>query len=118
MTTAVVTINGTKGPLPTVLGQGAVRIPTGGKIRAGIKVLTKNAASNPKAKEIYEHGVLNEKSFDEIEKEIAQAIPELQNPLTPKNVPWFTVRPQDFPNPEIARQIMEAYGEDRGDGKK
>ncbi|WP_230976357.1 recombination directionality factor [Pseudothauera nasutitermitis] len=36
----------------------------------------------------------------------------------PRNVPWFTVRPQDFPNPEVARQILDAYGEDRGQGRR
>src|SRR6202521_848270 len=57
MTNAVVTINGAQPALPTLLGQGPVRIPAGGKIRAGIKVLTKKAAEHPKAKEIYERGV-------------------------------------------------------------
>ena len=47
MTNAVVTINGAKPTLPTLLGQGPVRIPSGGKIRAGIKVLTKQAAEHP-----------------------------------------------------------------------
>ena len=60
MTNAVVTINGAQPALPTLLGQGPVRIPTGGKIRAGIKVLTKKAAEHPKAKEIYERGVAGE----------------------------------------------------------
>lgn len=115
MATAVITVNG-KAPLPTILGQGITRIPTAGKIRAGIKVLTKTAAANPKAKEIYDRGTDAQKSFDEIEREITQAIPELKYPLTPRNVPWFTVRAQDFPNPQVAQQIMEAYGEDRGDG--
>ena len=50
MTNAVVTINGAQPALPTLLGQGTVRIPAGGKIRAGIKVLTKKAAEHPKAK--------------------------------------------------------------------
>ena len=36
---------------PTLLGQGPARIPTGGKIRAGIKVLTRKAAEQPKARE-------------------------------------------------------------------
>jgi hypothetical protein len=36
----------------------------------------------------------------------------------PKNVAWFTVRPQDFPNPEMAIQILDKFGEDRGDGIK
>src|SRR5438105_8868659 len=118
MTNAVVTINGAQPASPTVLGQGPVRIPTGGKIRAGIKVLTKKAAEHPKAKEIYERGVAANDSFDAIERAIGDAVPELKTPLIPKNVPWFTVRPDDFSNPEIATQILAAYGEDRGDGAK
>ena len=54
--------------------------------------------------------------FDAIERELAAALPDLKNPLTPKNVPYFTVRGEDFPNPELARQIMDLYAEDRGDG--
>ena len=103
--------------LPTILGQGALRISVAGKIRAGIKVLTKAAASNAKAKAIYDEGVAKGLSFEDIERQIAEALPELKTPLVPKNVPWFTVRAGDFPNPETARQIMDAYGEDRGDGE-
>lgn len=117
MSNAVVRVNGSRA-LPTVLGQGQARIPTGGKIRAGIKVLTKKAAENPKAKEIYEQGLAAGQSFEQIEKTIGEALPNLKTPLVPKNVPWFTVRAQDFPNPEIARQILDAHGEDRGDGVK
>src|SRR5213592_2271384 len=118
MTNPVVTINGARPALPTLLGQGPVRIPAGGKIRAGIKVLTKKAAEHPKAKEIYERGVAANHSFEAIERAISEAVPELKTPLIPKNVPWFTVRPDDFPNPEIAKEILTAYGEDRGDGTK
>ncbi len=118
MTNAVVTINGAQPALPTLLGQGPVRIPASGKIRAGIKVLTKKAADHPKAKEIYERGVAANHSFEAIERAINEAVPELKTPLIPKNVPWFTVRPDDFPNPEIAKEILTAYGEDRGDGTK
>ena len=57
MSNAIVTVNGGTANLPTILGQGAPRLRTAGKIRAGIKVLTKNAANNHKAKEIYERGV-------------------------------------------------------------
>ena len=117
MTNAIVKVNGSCA-LPTVLGQGPARIPTGGKIRAGIKVLTKKAAENPKAKEIYEQGLAAGQSFEQIEKAIGEALPSLKTPLVPKNVPWFTVRAQDFPNPEIARQILDAHGEDRADGVK
>ncbi len=103
---------------PTLLGQGPARIPTGGKIRAGIKVLTKKAAGEPKAKAIYEQGVAAGQSFEQIERAIAEALPNLKAPLVPRNVPWFTVRAQDFPNPEIARDILDAYGEDRGEGRR
>ena len=89
MTNAVVTINGAQPALPTLLGQGPVRIPAGGKIRAGIKVLTKKAAQHPKAKEIYERGVAASHSFEAIERAISDAVPELKTPLIPKNVPWL-----------------------------
>ena len=87
MTNAVVTINGTRPAPPTLLGHGTVRIPAGGKIRAGIKVLTKKAAEHPKAKEIYERGVAANHSFEDIERAISEAVPELKTPLIPKNVP-------------------------------
>src|ERR1700686_743040 len=118
MTNAVVTINGAQPAPPTLLGQGPVRIPAGGKIRAGIKVLSKRAAEHPQAKAIYERGVAANHSFEAIERAITEAVPELKMPLIPKNVPWFTVRGDDFPNPEIAREILTAYGEDRGDSAK
>ena len=101
---------------PTLLGQGPARIPTGGKIRAGIKVLTKKAAEQPRARAIYDQGVAAGQSFEQIERAIVEALPDLKTPLVPRNVAWFTVRAQDFPNPEIAAQILEAYGEDRGEG--
>ena len=104
------------GITPTLLGQSPARIPTGGKIRAGIKVLTKKAAEQPKAKAIYDQGVAAGQSFEQIERALAEALPNLKTPLVPRNVPWFTVRGQDFPNPEIAAQILAAFGENRGEG--
>ncbi|NVE00665.1 hypothetical protein [Massilia sp. BJB1822] len=101
---------------PTILGLRQARIPTAGKIRAGIKVLTKTAASNPDIRALYEQALARRATFEEIEQQIAAAFPDIKNPLVPKNVAWFTVRPNDFPNPAIADQILEAYGEDRGDG--
>lgn len=77
---------------PTLLGQGPARISTGGKIRAGIKVLTKKAASEPRAKAIYDQGVAAGQSFEQIERAITEALPDLKTPLVPRNVPWFTVR--------------------------
>jgi hypothetical protein len=123
-----VATNGQAGPVavvqggalavPTLLGRTAPRIPVAGRIRAGIKVLTRRAAENERVRAIYERGVEQGKSFDTIEREIADAAPDLKNPLAPKNVPYFTVRGEDFPNPEIARQITDLFGEDRGDGAK
>ena len=101
----------------TLLGQGPARIPTCGKIRAGIKVLTKKAAEQPTAQAIYDEGVAAGQSFEQIERAISEALPNLKTPLVARNVPWFTVRPQDFPNPEIAREILDAFGEDRGEGR-
>ena len=102
--------------IPTLLGRSAMRIPVGGRIRAGIKVLTRRAAESARAREVYEAGVAEGRGFEAIERELAAVLPDLKNPLTPKNVPYFTVRGEDFPNPELARQIMDLYAEDRGDG--
>jgi hypothetical protein len=113
---AVVLHGGQSGP-PTVLGQASARIPTAGKIRAGIKVLSRRAAGEPRACEIYERGLRDGQSFDRIEQALADALPQLKNPLVPRNVPWFTVRPADFANPVLAHELLDAYGEDRGDGR-
>ncbi len=61
--------------VPTLLGQGPARIPTGGKIRAGIKVLTKKAAEHPKAKAIYERGVSANHSFERSSARSARPCP-------------------------------------------
>ena len=116
MTNSIVAINGGGAVPPTLLGQGPARIATGGKIRAGIKILTKKAAENPQAQEIYDRGVAAGQSFEQIERSICEALPNLKTPLVPKNVAWFTVRGQDFPNPAIASQILDIYGEERDDG--
>jgi len=118
MTNAIVTVQGGSVAQPTLLGQGPARIPTGGKIRPGIMVLTKRAAEVPGAKDIYKQGVADGHSFEQIERALKDALPQLKSPLVPRNVPWFTVRGQDFPNPEVARQILDAYGEDRGQGRR
>lgn len=103
---------------PVLLGRSGSRLPICGKIRAGIKVLTKHAAQQPQAQSLYDQGVAAGQSFDEIEATILTAIPTLKHPLVPRNVPWFTVRAQDFANPLLAQQILEAYGETRGDGER
>ena len=115
---SIAVVHGSALTVPTLLGRTPPRIPVAGRIRAGIKVLTRRAADNELVRAIYERGVGQGKSFDTIEREIADAAPGLKNPLTPKNVPYFTVRGEDFPNPEIARQITDLFAEDRGDGVK
>jgi hypothetical protein len=114
--TSRMVVYGTGQAVASVLGPASLRIPTAGKIRPGIKVLTRKAAESPRAVALYEQGVAAGQSFDQIEKTLAQALPQLKNPLVPRNVQWFTVRHQDFSNPDLARQLMDAYGEDRGEG--
>ena len=107
-------------PARTVLSeQRSVRIPVSGKIRSGIKVLTKSAASNAAAVRIYADGVAQGLSFDAIAKQIEAACSIKGGGLTPKNVPYFTARRADFAMPEVADQLMEMHGEDRDeDGKE
>jgi len=99
----------------SVLGETQARIPIGGKIRAGIKVLTSAGSKHPKAAGIYQDGVLAGDSWDAIEKRLKEACGFDRSPLTPKNVPYFTARRSDFTIPEMADRIMHLYGEDRGD---
>lgn len=118
MANTIVTVQGGSVAQPTLLGQGPARIPNGGKIRPGIMVLTKRAAEMPKAKEIYRQGVADGHSFEQIERALKDVLPQLKSPLVPRNVPWFTVRAQDFSNPEVAQQILDVYGEERGQGRR
>jgi Recombination directionality factor-like len=101
-----------------LLGRGPARLPTAGRIRAGVKVLTNRAATEPRACEIYEQGLREGRSFGEIERRLADALPQLKHPLIPRNVPWFTVRAHDFVHPELAHQLLETFGEDRGEGRQ
>ena len=102
----------------SVLGETLARIPVGGKIRSGIKVLTSAAAKNQKAVDIYERGVAAGKKWDDIERTIKEACNLDRSPLTPKNTPYFTAKRGDFAMPEVADLIVERYGEDRGDGRR
>lgn len=102
----------------TILGESRGHVATGGKIRPGIQVLTKKAASNERVRAMYEQGVKAGLSFEAIEQQIKTAFPDIGTPLVPKNTPYFTVRPGDFPNPAVAQQLLDKYGEDRGDGRK
>lgn len=97
---------------PTVLGEREAKIPIGGKIRPGIKVLTSTALKHPHAKAIYDAGVAAGHKWDKIEKELVTKCNFDKSPLTPRNVQYFTVFREDFTNPETADQILEQYGSD------
>lgn len=97
----------------SILGQRQATIPVGGKIRSGIKVLTRAAAGNELAQDIYARGVAAGASFDVIEKRLIAECKFDRSPLTPRNVPYFTVRRSDFSMPEVADMIMDKYGESR-----
>lgn len=94
------------------------QIKPAGKIRPGIKVLTKAAQQNPKAVQLYQAGVGKRLKYSEIEKQIKDAT-GLPNPMYPRNTPYFTVSASDFGMPEIASMVVEQYGEIReGDNAK
>lgn len=84
----------------------------GGKIRPGIKVLTRTADKNTTARQLYMQGVANRLKFSEIEKQI-EAATNIKNPLYPRNTPYFNVCASDFGMPELANMIVEKYGEIR-----
>lgn len=95
----------------------AIRPPIIGKIRPGIKVLTRTAQANPQAVALYNEMVAAGDSYETIGKAIESKM-NLRNALVPRNVPHFTCRRSDFSNPETADEILRLYGEDRGDGIK
>ncbi|MDQ7980299.1 hypothetical protein QYH69_23965 [Paraburkholderia sp. SARCC-3016] len=101
----------------SIVEERAMRPPTIGRIRPGIKVLKSSARENAKAVNLYETMVAAGSSFDDIAKVIESQC-RIRDPLVPKNVPYFTCRRSDFTNPEVADEILRLYGEDRGDGLK
>ncbi|CAG2159765.1 recombination directionality factor [Cupriavidus numazuensis] len=111
---APVTYTGFDGPR-SLLEERPMRPPIIGKIRPGIKVLTRKARENAEAVRIHDTLLAQGHSFEKIQVEIERKT-NLRNALVPKNVPWFTCRASDFTNPAIANEILQRYGEDRGDG--
>ncbi|WP_316157810.1 hypothetical protein [Cupriavidus sp. BIC8F] len=93
------------------------RPPIIGRIRPGIKVLTKAAKANPEAVKIHDAMLALGESFEAIGNEIERKT-KLRNALVPKNTGWFTCRASDFTNPATVDEILQKYGEDRGDGLK
>ncbi|BDC45382.1 hypothetical protein [Paraburkholderia terrae] len=95
----------------------AIRPPIIGKIRPGIKVLTRAMQGNPQAVALYNEMVAAGDSYETIGKTLESKL-KLRNALVPRNVPHFVCRRSDFSNPETADEILRLYGEDRGDGLK
>ncbi|MGT2509632.1 recombination directionality factor [Cupriavidus basilensis] len=93
------------------------RPPIIGKIRPGIKVLTKRAKESEQAVKIHDALLAQGASFEAIGEEIERKT-KIRNALVPKNTAWFTCRGSDFTNPATADEILQKYGEDRGDGLK
>ncbi|WP_153955304.1 hypothetical protein [Cupriavidus necator] len=111
---APITYSGFDGPR-SLLEERPMRPPIIGKIRPGIKILTRKARENHDAVRIHDAMVAQGHSYESIGLEIERRT-QLRNALVPKNVPWFTCRGSDFTNPGIAEDIMQRYGEDRDDG--
>jgi hypothetical protein len=89
------------------------RLPVAGKLRPGVKVLTKAAAGNPALVTLYNEGVAAGASFDDIATAISKVKGAPTYPLTPRNVPWFTARQGDFATPGAATKLLDLYGEVR-----
>ena len=105
------------GATRSLIEERPARPPIIGKIRPGIKVLTKKAREDQRAVKLHDSLLAQGKSFETIEKEIERAT-GIRNSMAPKNVGWFTCRRSDFTNPAIADEILARHGEDRGDGLK
>lgn len=100
---------------PSLLGEMPARIPIDGQMRPGIKVLTPKASANQLAVKIYNDMFDRDAAFSDIERRIVDEC-KISSPLMPRNMPYF--RASGFSMPEIAKQILDMYGEDRGQGKK
>ncbi len=114
-TTARVTMTGA---LHEAMRPTQQRIMVSGKVRPGIKVLTQKAAQVKGAQEIYDLGVSDGRSFESIEAALKAVTGMPPYPLTPRNAPYFRVLQEDFKTPGAAQAIMDAYGEDRGEGRQ
>jgi hypothetical protein len=97
--------------LHSVIGDSDARLPVGGRIRTGIKVLKAAAKDTQRAVEIYMKGAEAGDSFSAIEEAITKEC-KIAHPLVPRNVPYFVVRRGDFFPPEQADRLMERYGEE------
>lgn len=101
----------------SILGEGSSRLRTAGRIRTGIKRLTKAAAENEAAVKAYSEGVRDGLSFDAIDSRIQAILDTKKSCLTPQNTPFFIARPGDFASPAIAQALLDQHGVDQ-DGRR
>jgi len=101
-----------------ILGSHKPVLRASGKIRAGIKVLTRAAAAKPGVQNIFDKGTEAGASNEAIVQRIRTHLGDSKaHPLTPRNVPYFTVKAREFSDPEVAKLIMDEYGTDTEDGR-
>ena len=95
------------------LGDRKINFSVKGKIRPGIKVPTRAAQKIPGVIKAYEEGMAVKASYDDIVKNMRQVEKCPKYPLTPSNAPYFRAEPHDFTDPDMARYILDTYGEQR-----
>lgn len=101
---------------PPLLAERTARPRAAGRIRSGLMVLADAARQVPGVAALYEEGLAAGTAFGDLVERLRAACPQIEHPLVPQSTPYFVVRPTDFANPELAYQILDAHGEDRGDG--
>lgn len=99
----------------SILGDAPLRVPIGGRIRAGLKRLTREAQKDPDVVAIYERCLDVGATFEQIENEIKSGTKFTKTALVPENVGYFSIRRTAFINPHLADMIVEKYGEVRPD---
>ncbi|MBC3871431.1 recombination directionality factor [Undibacterium oligocarboniphilum] len=87
-----------------------------GRIRLGKKVLTKELAGNQRAVHIYDQGLKDGLSYDQIEQLLVKETSK-KNPLKMENTQHFTFSQKDFHDPNALHELNRMYGEDRGNGR-
>lgn len=106
---------------PSIMAEKPVSLSTSGSVRPGIMRLVRAHENKPGVREAYEAGMDAGRSWKAIEAEVRRAAgldEKAPSPLTPQNTQYFIVRRGDYSLPTIADQIMELYGEDRGEGRQ
>lgn len=76
-----------------------------------ISVSSQRAAGEPRTCEICERRLRDGHSFVRIGQALDDALLQLKTPLVLREVPWFTVQPQDLANRGLAHGLLDVCGE-------